>query len=274
MNNKPLVSVVMPVYNGEKFLPQAIESILNQTYKNFEFIIIDDASTDGSFEIIKKYAKKDKRIKFMRNKKNLGQTEALINSKKLIKGKYFFKMDSDDIANPKRLEKQVNFLENNQNYIIVGSNLKVIDENSKLIGYRFYPRTDEEIRKTIFFKSPFAHPTICFRTSIISRIFYDNIFKYAEDYYLWFKFLKVGKGYNLDDLLVSYRISRSQVKNLQLKNQLKETIKIQKIIFSESKKIPVKARIYHFLHKLLLFLPSTLVLCLFKKIELRQYDKN
>ena len=166
MKNQPLVSVVMPVYNGERFLKDAIESILNQTYKNFEFIIVDDGSTDDSLKIIKEYQKKDKRIRLIENKKNLGQAKSLNKGLSLAKGKYYAKMDSDDIACKKRIEKEVDFLERNNDYVIVGSNLEIIDENNNTIGYRFYPQKNKEIRKLIIIKSPFAHPSVMIKWQI------------------------------------------------------------------------------------------------------------
>jgi glycosyltransferase involved in cell wall biosynthesis len=266
----------MPVYNAEKYLPQAIESILNQTYKNFEFIIIDDCSTDKSWEIIQKYAKKDKRIRSFKNKKKLGVKLSLQLAKNYInkKSEFIARMDADDIANLSRLEKQINFLVNNSDYVIVGSNLIVIDENNKVSGKRIYPNDDNEIRKTMFFKNPFAHPSVLIKREPFFKIgFYDSDFYYAEDYYCWYKLLQLGKGHNLKDFLLKYRIHTSQVKSKSLKKQLNETIKIQQIIFKENNRAPILAKLNNFFLSCLKFLPNFIIFRLFKLLELN-YEKN
>jgi len=269
MKNQPLVSVVMPVYNGERFLRDAIESILNQTYKNFEFIIVDDGSTDNSLKIIKEYQKKDKRIRLIENKKNLGQAKSLNKGLSLAKGKYYAKIDSDDIACKTRIEKEVDFLERNNNYVVVGSNLEIIDENNNTIGYRFYHQEDREIRKLIIIKSPFAHPSVMIKLSALKKIYYDESFLYCEDYDLWFKLLKYGKGKNLSHFLLKYRVSKNQVKSKRLKIQLKETIQVQRKYLFTKEYFSILALINHLLLHILYFLPNFLVLWLFKKVEFK-----
>ena len=139
----PLISVLMPTYNSEKYLKEAIESILNQTYQNFEFVIADDCSTDDSWKIIQTYQERDARIKSFRNDKNLQQAETRNKLYEFAdnKSKYFAIMDNDDISIKNRLEEQVKFLEKkeNENVGIVGSGLFIIDENSKEVGKRDYP---------------------------------------------------------------------------------------------------------------------------------------
>ena len=271
MKNQPLVSVIMPVYNGEKFLRDSIESILNQTYKNFEFIIVDDGSTDNSVRIIKEYQKKDKRIKLIENKKNLGQSRALKIGLNNARGFYYSKMDQDDISDKNILEKELDFLEKNKDYVIVGSNLEIIDEDKKKIGYRFYPQENKEIKKTLIFKSPFAYPSIMIRLESLKIILYDEKYLYCEDYDLWFKLLKYGKGKNLPDFLLKYRINKNQVKSKRLKIQLKETIQVQRKYLFTKEYFSLLALINHLLLHLLYFLPNFLVLWLFKKAEFRKY---
>jgi len=270
MKNKPLVSVVMPVYNGEKFLRYSIKSILNQTYRNFEFIIIDDGSTDNSLKIIKDYQKIDNRIKIIINKKNLGQSRSLKIGLKIAEGEYYSKMDQDDISDKKRLEKEVEFLEINKDYIVVGSNLEIIDEKNETIGYRFYPQNYEEIKKLIIFKSPFAYPSVMIRLPTLKKIYYDDNFLYCEDYDLWFKLLKYGKGKNLPDFLLKYRVNRNQVKSKRLKIQLKETIQVQRKYLFTKEYFSILALINHLLLHILYFLPNFFVLWLFKKVEFRK----
>ena len=135
--NPPLVSVIMSVYNGEKYLVQAIDSILNQTYQNFEFIIIDDCSTDNSSHILQEYAQKDSRIKIIKKEKNIGIKGFIKNLNlgiSIAKGKYIARMDADDISLPERFQKQVDFLENNPEITLVGAQLNLINEQNKITG--------------------------------------------------------------------------------------------------------------------------------------------
>lgn len=269
----PLVSVIMLVYNAEKFLREAIDSILNQTYKNFEFIIIYDKSEDGSAEIIKDYLKKDKRIRFFKNKKKLGRYKSFEKGVYLAKGEFILMMDSDDVSKKNRIYKEVSFLMKNKEYVVVGSQIKILNEKGKIIGQRVYPKEDEEIRKMIYFKSPFAYPSACIKREILLKIkfykFYEK-FDLAYDYYLWYEVLKYGKGKNLDDFLLYYRISEKQTKFRLLKSQLDDTIQVQKIIFKDKKYIPILAKINHLMLNLLLYLPSKIVYWLFKKIEYKK----
>lgn len=164
-NTKPLVSVVIPVYNAGEFLAASIESILNQTYQNFEFIIINDASTDNSLKIINKYKKHHQKIKVISLKKNLNCGGDLCANKglKKAKGKYVARMDADDVAHPKRLETQIEFLEKNPGVFLVGSNAYVIDKKGNLIGNKLEPQTHESIYKSYFVIHPIIHPSCMYR---------------------------------------------------------------------------------------------------------------
>lgn len=156
---------------------------------------------------------------------------------------------------------------------MVGSQINIIDESGKLIGKRNYPTNDKDIRTTIFYKSPFAYPSVCIRMPILKKVDYPDFFNYTDDYYLWSRLLKFGRGANLDDFLLNYRIRENQVKKEKLKIQLKETIEVQKMIFKESKNVPLAAYFYHFLHKILLLLPSNFILWLFKNLEYKKFKK-
>ena len=180
----------MPNYNCEKYIEEAIKSILNQSYKNFEFIILDDSSTDNSWKIIKKYSKLDKKIKSFRNKKNLGITKTRNKLFDLMnkKSKYFAIMDSDDISYRDRLKIQIEFLNKfeNKEVGIVGSNIKIIDENSKQIGFRKYK--EKITKKDILIKSPVAQPSCMGRCEVLKKVGrYDEKYKVSEDYDLWFR---------------------------------------------------------------------------------------
>ncbi len=131
----PRVSVLMSVYNGERFLRDSVESILGQTFTDFEFLILDDGSTDSTCEILEEYANKDARIVLVRNDRNLGLTRSLNKGLRLVRGEYLARQDADDISLPKRLEMQVKFLDAHPEVGVVGSALEIIDENGNTIPY-------------------------------------------------------------------------------------------------------------------------------------------
>lgn len=228
---EPLVTIFTPNYNKSNYIDETMDSILSQTYSNFEYIIIDDYSTDNSWEIIQNYAKLDKRIKIFQNNKNLGvvKTRNLGFSKRSSKSKYFAIIDSDDVSLPNRLKIQVNFLENNPNYGLVGSSTLIINDNSKIIGFRKYPSMDKDIRKKITRFNPFAQSSVIIRTEIIDQIgLYDERWKVCQDYDYW---LRVGMNWklaNLDKPLVKYRININQIKSTHLKETIENTYFIQK----------------------------------------------
>lgn len=217
-----LVSVVMPVYNAGDFLVSAIESILRQTYKNYEFIIINDASTDSSLKIIKKYQKrypeKIKLINLISNLNKGGDSCANLGIKK-AKGKYIAKMDADDISHPRRLEKEVEFLEKNKNIFLVGSNAYVINQKGKVVGEKKEPLTSYEIFKEYIYFNPIIHPTIMFRNKLRkSENFYKIKYPLANDYYTFFTLQCKGYNFaNLPEKLIYYRIygGNNSLKNIR-----------------------------------------------------------
>lgn len=275
-NKTPLVSVLMPCYNNEKFLPEAIESILNQTYKNFEFIILDDFSTDNSWEIIKKYAKKDKRIKAYRNKKNLKivKTRNKLFELASNNSKYFAIFDSDDVSMPERLEKEVKYLEKNSKVGVVGSNLILIDENGKVIGYRKYKKRYKIKDPTILYKSPVAQPSVMIRREILDkynlRYSTDNYFDRARDFDLWVKIGDVSEIHNIQKPLLKYRISQTQGKKTHMRETLKSTLQIQKKWLFKREYFTLKLLFIMISECFLLLLPKHFVLWLFKKLEVQR----
>ncbi|MBD3201957.1 MAG: glycosyltransferase [Candidatus Lokiarchaeota archaeon] len=229
-NEKPFVTVFTPNYNREHLISETIESILNQSYTNFEYIIVDDGSTDNSWDIIQEYAQQDNRIKAFRNKKNLKIVKTRNKGFKLSspKATYFAIIDSDDVAISKRLEIQVKFLEKNPKYGLVGSNKYIIDENSQIIGYRNYPLSDKEIRKTITIYNPIAQSSVLMRKKVINMIgYYDQKWKFCQDYDYWLRVGRFWKMKNIKTPLIKYRISKNQVKSKSIKDTIIYTYKIQ-----------------------------------------------
>lgn len=199
----PKVSVVMSCYNAEKYLRPAIESILNQTFSDFEFIIWNDGSIDSTEQIIKSYT--DPRIRYYYHE-NTGLGTALNLACKEAEGEYIARMDADDISLPDRLKKEVEFLDNNKDYVLVSSAVNYIDEDSKYIG-RSFPYTWNRIIKRVIFKtSLIVHPAVMYRKdAYLASCGYMNI-EGGEDRVLWGRMRHSGKYKNLPTPLLNYRI--------------------------------------------------------------------
>ncbi len=159
----PKISVVMPVYNREKYVRAAIESIIGQTYTNWEFIIVDDGSTDKTLEILQEYANQDKRIKILQNGENQGIAFSRNRGVQASSGKYIAVMDSDDISFPKRLATEVEFMESHPQVVVVGSSSINIDDDGKTIGTFSYSLTPAKIRWDMIFFDPVIHPSVMMR---------------------------------------------------------------------------------------------------------------
>lgn len=153
----PLISVLIPVYNVEAFVKEAVLSICNQTYKNIEIIVVDDCSTDRTYTVVAELVKIDPRIKLFKNEQNSKIVKTLNYALTKAKGEFIARMDGDDISTPERLEKQLKFLLDNPNYDLVGSHLTTIDEHGNIIGYQKMPISRDAIRKTIKLVSPVSH---------------------------------------------------------------------------------------------------------------------
>lgn len=198
----------MPVYNAEKYLGTAIESILNQTFRDFEFIIINDGSTDSSADIIRSYH--DQRILLIENPINVGITSTMNRGLSMGRGEYIARMDADDISMPTRLEKQLDFLIHNKNIGVVGSAIRIIDHNGKPHHTSSFPQEDSLIRWTMCFSNPMANGSLMMRSENILRVGgYQS--SAAEDYNLLEKLNWVTAFSNLPDVLFYLRRSEKHV---------------------------------------------------------------
>lgn len=215
----PKVTVLMSVYNGEKFLQESIKSILEQTFKDFEFLIIDDGSSDGSKEIVQSF--NAPRIILIENEKNIGLAQSLNKGLKLAKGQYIARMDADDISLPDRLEKQVSFMDNNPEIDVCGSWIKLFDNKKSSI--RKYPEKDLEIKAHLFFNSYIAHPTVILRKCSFQKynLFYSSDFKAAQDFDLWTRAAKNCNFTNLPEVLLLHRKHKVQTSKASNENQKK-----------------------------------------------------
>ncbi|HIH96832.1 MAG TPA: glycosyltransferase [Thermoplasmata archaeon] len=206
----PKISVVMSVHNGEKYLKEAIESVLRQTYQDFEFIIVEDASNDKTDKILKSFD--DPRIKIIRNQENLGLTKSLNKGIKAAKGKYIARMDADDISIPHRFEMQVEFLEKNTDYAVVGSSYYQVNENGKVISIVGVLTTDSDIRNGLKRQNWFGHGSVMMRKDAVLKVEgYDERFRYAQDYDLWLRIAENYKMANLEEPFYCWRSTQSSI---------------------------------------------------------------
>jgi glycosyltransferase involved in cell wall biosynthesis len=217
----PSVSVLMPVHNGGSYLKEAIESILNQTYIDFEFIIINDGSTDGSKEIIKQFY--DDRIVYIENDTNKGLIESLNKGIDAARGNFIARMDSDDIALPIRLEAQVRYMNEHPETAVLASRIIFIDESGKETGD--WPldgeTTDEKsIKKAMVKENCIAHPSVMVKGKLLKELKYDKRQKNVEDYDLWLRMLNHGLIINkISAPLLLYRRHTNSVTWTQLKKK-------------------------------------------------------
>lgn len=229
---QPLVSVIMPVYNAGDYLVDAIRSIMGQTYKNFELIIINDASKDNSLEIIQKFQKRySKKIRVIDLQRNLNRGGDMCANEglKIARGKYIARMDADDISLPKRLEKQVAFLEKHRSYFLVGSNAYVIDQNRNIAGEKLEPKTHREIFESYFTFHPIIHPTAMYRRIFKGkRFFYKLKYSANNDYYTFFQLICSNhKFYNLQEKLLYYRIHGKNDTFVHVRRKFLNTLRVR-----------------------------------------------
>lgn len=263
-------SVIMPVYNTEKYLKESIESILNQTLIEFEFIIIDDCSTDNSYKILEDYLLKDSRIKLFKNKKNMWISFTRNKLISLTNSNYIATQDSDDVSLEKRLELEYDFLSKNNEYWAISSNNIIINEASDIIWFRKY---SDEIKNVILKKSPLSNPSSMFRKDVFFNLWwYKEWLNYWEDYDLWLNMY--FNWYNLkilDEYLLKLRIRDWQTKSSKLNETIKNTIMLQKKYIKMWLKPSFSDKIYIFLEQVLLILPNFVILYLFKKLEYKKW---
>lgn len=220
MEEEIKISVIIPIYNAEHHLYQAIKSVLDQSFEDFEILAINDGSTDTSLNIL--YSFKDKRLKIINNSNNRGIIYSLNRGIELAKGKYIARMDADDIAKPDRFGLQVDFLENNPNVALVGGCAELIDQDGHIFDGLTVPLSHDEIFQNIFSSNCFIHPSVMLHTSSVRDLGgYNSTAIHAEDYDLWLRIIKKYQVSNLKDSLIQYRIHPSQVSQKKIKQQRK-----------------------------------------------------
>ncbi len=219
---EPLITVVMSVYNSEEFLEEAIKSILGQTFRDFELIMVDDASTDDSLAIMEVFANKDHRLKLIRNQKNIGLTKSLIKAIEQTNGEYIARQDSDDISLPRRLEKQVEFLTRNPSYGAVGTYAEIIDKAGLIIKKALVPRSWLLIKQILKFGNCFLHGSMMFRRGdYIKAGGYRAFISLGQDFDLWLRISKIKKMTNLHEVLYRWRKTENSITASKEDSQVK-----------------------------------------------------
>ncbi|MBW7996407.1 MAG: glycosyltransferase [Candidatus Glassbacteria bacterium] len=212
-NTDPTVTVLMSVYNGQRFLAESIESILGQSFGGFEFLVVDDGSTDSSNAIIQEFARADQRIRILRNETNLGLTRSLNRGIAEARGRYLARQDADDVSLPERLECQTDFLESNPEVGVLGSGCLLIDEAGEVVGERTPVPDSRRLRTELIVKNhALVHTSVMVRTNLLRNAGgYDETIRYAQDYDLWWRLSGRTELANLERKLVKWRVSGAQI---------------------------------------------------------------
>jgi glycosyltransferase involved in cell wall biosynthesis len=221
MPSVPIVSVVMPVFNGEPFLRESVDSILNQTYRNFEFVIINDGSTDGSTALLARFAQADSRVRVFWQR-NQGYVVALNRGCALARGKYMVRLDADDVAIPDRLERQMDFLERHPEVAVVGGAVEGIDGAGTKLFLDRPPLEDGKIRDGLHAMTfPLCHPAVAIRKKAFDDAGgYRTQFEPAEDYDLWLRIIEAWQVANVPGVVVRKRIHPCQESTVHLRQQI------------------------------------------------------
>lgn len=256
MKKAPLISVIMPVYNGEKYLVEAIESILTQTLTNFEFIIINDASTDKTAKILKKYVEKDPRIRVLTNKTNLNIAETRNRGIREAKTDIIVSMDADDVAFPDRFKQQYEVIKANPKVAVVGGDIQIIDEGGNAVTYRSYKTTSKLLKRTMLRYSPFAQSATMLRKSYAEEFgLYNPKMSPSEDVDLWFR---LGTKYDFASIpypLLKYRVYMGSNSNKKLRKVEILTLLLR---INAVRNLGYKFGISDIIYNVLLFISSTI----------------
>lgn len=227
-NSFPLISVIMPVYNCALYIEEAVKSVLNQTFSDFEFIIIDDGSTDGTVEILNKF--KDSRIKLILFKENKGVSKATNEGFRLATGKYIARMDGDDISVPERFEKQVEILDRNAHIFICGGLVQYFGGSNKIIPYK---EIHSEILVELLLSCSLCMGSSMFRRQELTDYFYDENRRSGEDYHFWTQVAWLGEMYNIQEVLLLYRVHQNQASIKHKSQQILDDVEIRLQLFKK-----------------------------------------
>lgn len=268
---RPRVSILLPTYNGARFIARAVENAKKQTFRDFELLVIDDGSTDATPEIIKKLSQRDVRIRYIRNEKNLGIQRALNRGLREALGEYIARLDDDDVwLDEEKLKSQVEFLDSHPDYVLLGTGAIVVDEAGQELFRFLGPETDERIRNAILRKNCFTHSTVMFRRGVVMALggyAEDERSRHVEDYDLWLRLGAQGLLANLPRFAIQ---STLRLKNVSWQNKLAqlrkdiELVKRYRHAYPRSRSSLAFALIRYALYRAFPFFP-------FKKTVLKLY---
>jgi glycosyltransferase involved in cell wall biosynthesis len=263
MNTVPKISIILPTYNRAEKIKKAVGSVINQSYQNWELIIIDDASTDNTPEVLDNLKAADKRIICLHNERNLGLAQTPNKGLAVARGEYIARIDDDDEwVDINKLKKQLDYMENHRDCILVGTAFEVVKENGSILRIFKPILDDKKIRNHILSVNPFGHSTVLFRKAVMADLGgYDENLGYTEDYDLWLRLGQKGKLANLSDITVRYTEYNSGMSYFSRDKQLKYQYQILKKywLFYPGK---IRALMFFFKMIILYYLP---VLRLLKK---------
>lgn len=229
-----MVSVVMAVFNGQKYIEESVKSIIGQSFRDFEFIIVDDGSVDKTRKILENLSKKDSRIKIISNSVNIGLAKSLNKAIKISQGEYIARQDADDISLPERIEKQVVFLKNHPEIKVLGTFGYATNKDGKILRKEILPVSSQEIKKHLIKANPFIHTSVMIRKETIDKAQgYNENFDVIQDYELWFRILRNEQGENLPIFLVKRRYQPDMVSLKKNRKQLESIIFLKKEIIKK-----------------------------------------
>ena len=230
---KPDISVIMSVYNGETYLKEAIESVINQTFENWELVVINDCSTDSTQEILEEFATRDARIKVYPNEVNLKLPTSLNKAISLCNGKYIARMDADDICLPERLEKQYKFMEENQDISLSSCRFMTVKNGLYASGGAGGRCDYKALRAMLLVANPILHPGVIAKAEVMKKFNYDTTLTCTEDLELWTRMVMANEKIEiLPECLLIYRLHDKQITSTTLERQHTEVLKIQQKYYS------------------------------------------
>ena len=272
-SKKPLVTVLITAYNAEKFLSQAIESIINQTYKELEILVVDDGSKDNTLNILKNYQKIDRRIKILKLGRNVGPSLASNYGLKRAKGQFIARMDADDVAIHDRIEKQLRFLLNNPEVVVIGGQCILIDKEGRVVGSKSFPTDDSRIYSSLFAMNPIQHPTCMINRELIpnKNIYYKNHSLLAHDLELIFELAQYGRLSNLEEVVLLYRQYQDSLSLRDVKATFKATCEVRKrVVKRYGYKPDIKGKISNFAQTIIVGLaPKKVIYPLFSMVRFK-----
>lgn len=262
----------MPIFNGSLFVAEAINSILYQTYQNFELIVVNDNSKDNTLDILKRYQKTNsQKIKIISLKKRHGAFGAANKGIKQAKGEFLAVMDADDISHPQRLEKEVAYLLQHKNVIVVGGHARIINNQGDVIGKKIFPSNHKAIYEKFFEVHPMVHPSCMIRRSLLPKRdrLYADTFGVNDDYYTFFTLLRFGEFANIKDYLLDYRIHLGNSSLQNLKQKFFNTLRIRLVAIKNLGYKPTYTGIIKVFLQIMLvsFIPETALLHLYLFIK-------